>query len=524
MESLLVSLPGQSILIFLAYLASAVLLFLISFFILSKGLSKSSNIFFFLSSLFLTLFLLGRAFSAVFDTFSGMNWLFLSELMVLASLPFTLQTLFSSFPKTRVGNILLYFSYIWSFALIAAFLFVPRVIGEKIYYTLFFASFPSNIDIVSSLLFFSTLILIFYSSAYALIRKPYINRVTKRQFWSLWFFFLFFYAVIFALVLPFWNAFVSFAPPELFVLSVLLLLISLFRYELFGVKIPTSHSPVSALAIFSVTLLVALLNFYAKNILSHLPLIPVFVFPAVSIFAALFLGWFVWWREKRTDELKAEFTNVVTHQFRTPLTYIKWSIDELKKEQTEVERKASINQIEAGNERLVELVNILVGISKTDELFSYAWTAVSPRELVEESLSHYGTNLRQKNISLVINLANDLPLLAVDTNRLKLVVSILLENAIAYTPEHGYISVSAVKKEHSVLFAFRDTGIGISKEDMPHIFKNFYRSKDAQAVDMTGMGLGLYIAKSIIERHGGKIWAESEGRGKGATFFFELKF
>ncbi|MDD5050381.1 MAG: HAMP domain-containing sensor histidine kinase [Candidatus Pacebacteria bacterium] len=454
----------------------------------------------------------------------GVNWLFIGQLLILASLPFVLHTLFCFFNRTRFQKVIISIAYAWSAILISGFLFLPREMGEQIYYSLFFNPFPKNIDIISTLLFFSALVFLVSPFLFALVRRTYVDRPSKRQFWCLWFFFAIFYAVIFFLILPFWNKGASFAAPALLTIFVLSLLLALFRYELFGVRIPTSHSPVSALSIFIVTLIIALSNFYANLLVNYFPSLPFFTFPLISVAAALFLGWFVWWREKRTDELKAEFTNVVTHQFRTPLTYIKWSIGDLRKDQTEAERKASVDQIEAGNERLVELVNILVGISKTDELFSYAWTAVSPRELVEESLSHYGTNLRQKQITLTLNLANDLPLLAVDANRLKLVVSILLENAISYTPEHGSIFVSAIKKEHSVLFSFKDTGIGISKDDMPHIFKNFYRSKDAQAADTTGMGLGLYIAKSIIERHGGKLWVESPGRGKGATFSFELKF
>ncbi|MDD5068440.1 MAG: HAMP domain-containing sensor histidine kinase [Candidatus Pacebacteria bacterium] len=524
MEFLNALAQDQSALIFLAYLASAILLFLLTFFVLVKESSKSANVSFFISALCLVLFLLSRAFALASFGSSVIDWAFISKLLIFASFPFAIRTLLSSFNKTRLEDVVSYLTHVLCFGTILCLLFLPKELAEKMYYALFFNPFPSNIDIISTLLFFFVLFFLFCPAAYALIKRSYIDALLKKQFWCLWFFFLFFYFVTLFLVLPSSQFSTSLLPPALFGLTAPLLFLALLRYELFGVKLMSRHSLLPAFTVSLVISILVLVNFYAVTIQNFFGIFPSSVIPVASIVLAIIVGWTLWWRERRLDRSKFEFVNVVTHQFRNPLTYIKWSLQELRKEQTQTERTASLNQIEEGNERLVELVNILVGISKAEDSFSYVLSAVSPREIIEEALSQYALKMRQKQITLSISIGEDLPLLTADLNRLKLVIHILLENAMAYTPEHGSISVSVQRKEHSVLFAFRDTGIGISKEDMGNMFKNFYRTPEAQAADTTGMGLGLYIAKSIIERHGGKIWAESAGKGKGSTFYVELKF
>jgi signal transduction histidine kinase len=108
-----------------------------------------------------------------------------------------------------------------------------------------------------------------------------------------------------------------------------------------------------------------------------------------------------------------------------------------------------------------------------------------------------------------------------DSSKIKQVIGNLVDNCIKYTKQGG-INVSVDAREKDVVVSIKDTGIGISKEDIPKLFAKFVRAKDANKTNVIGTGLGLYIAKQMVEAQGGKVWVESEGLGKGSTFFIKL--
>jgi len=263
------------------------------------------------------------------------------------------------------------------------------------------------------------------------------------------------------------------------------------------------------------------LNFVSK-ILPDISL-PFWSVPVASGIIAALLGIIVWIRERRFEVLKYEFVNIVTHKFRTPLTYVNWSIENLKKNQTDDERADSVRQIENASNRLIELTDILVGMARIDEGYAYAFKATAFRELIEETLKAYYDRIKEKNIKFNIEVAQNLPLIAVDVKRMEFVIKVLIENAFKYTPQGGLIEMSVTFENNKVIrFAIRDSGIGIKRSDLPHIFTKFFRSHEATGADTEGMGLGLYISRNIIKRHGGHIWAESSGNNEGATFIFEI--
>ncbi|HEC32824.1 MAG TPA: HAMP domain-containing histidine kinase [Candidatus Kaiserbacteria bacterium] len=109
-----------------------------------------------------------------------------------------------------------------------------------------------------------------------------------------------------------------------------------------------------------------------------------------------------------------------------------------------------------------------------------------------------------------------------DLGKIKQVFSNLVDNSIKYTPK-GSIVVSVSRNGEYVRFKVSDTGVGISKETLEKLFDKFVRARNAHNVNVTGSGLGLYVAKQMVKAHGGKIWAESEGEGKGSSFIVELK-
>jgi signal transduction histidine kinase len=98
----------------------------------------------------------------------------------------------------------------------------------------------------------------------------------------------------------------------------------------------------------------------------------------------------------------------------------------------------------------------------------------------------------------------------------------MVDNAIGYTPLGGIVKISLRRTGRNTVCSITDTGIGMSKEDLPLIFSKFYRGKEARSTDTEGLGIGLYIAREIVNRHKGKMWAESDGANKGSTFSFSL--
>lgn len=134
-----------------------------------------------------------------------------------------------------------------------------------------------------------------------------------------------------------------------------------------------------------------------------------------------------------------------------------------------------------------------------------------------------GTKAKTKNVSVDINCqADSATSITMDSKRILQVVTNLLENGLRYTPAGGKLAFALIKDaENALVFSVTDTGEGIDSEDLPHVFESFYQGKDPTK-QRGRLGLGLSIAKEIVEGHGGKIWANSEGHGKGATFSFKI--
>lgn len=145
------------------------------------------------------------------------------------------------------------------------------------------------------------------------------------------------------------------------------------------------------------------------------------------------------------------------------------------------------------------------------------------RASVEKSINGFKPIAADKHLSFYISLeANkDFTIVGDEVQMRKHVIGNLIDNAIRYTPT-GRIFVSLTEKEGKFLFSVKDSGIGITPEDMAHLFTEGGRGEESVKVNVHSTGYGLFIAKSIVVAHGGRIWAESEGKGKGSTFFVEL--
>jgi signal transduction histidine kinase len=143
-------------------------------------------------------------------------------------------------------------------------------------------------------------------------------------------------------------------------------------------------------------------------------------------------------------------------------------------------------------------------------------------DILERVTGSLQMQAKQKGISLGVEMPKDLPhAIEADGALLQQALYNLVENALKYTPQGGAVTIQLQTDPSALTFAVQDSGIGIPKNDLPRLFEKFYRGTNREALAQRGTGLGLAIVKSIAERHGGKVWAESEP-GKGSTFHLQI--
>ncbi|OGI13930.1 MAG: hypothetical protein A2878_01225 [Candidatus Moranbacteria bacterium RIFCSPHIGHO2_01_FULL_54_31] len=231
-------------------------------------------------------------------------------------------------------------------------------------------------------------------------------------------------------------------------------------------------------------------------------------------------------RLKELDTTKSEFISIASHQLRTPLTAIKGYISLLLEgSYGKVPAKIQdvLDKVYTVNSRLVHLVEDLLNVSRIEAgriQYSFALTQLEP--LVAEVVDMFKPAAKQKKLSLTMRLPEKpLPQLTIDPNKIKEVVSNLIDNALKYTKEGG-VTVSLEGTPSVARIIVTDTGIGIHPEDQKNLFEKFLRSKETTKMVVSGAGLGLYVGKSFIAAHGGRIWAESAGPDKGSRFIIEL--
>ena len=231
-------------------------------------------------------------------------------------------------------------------------------------------------------------------------------------------------------------------------------------------------------------------------------------------------------RLKELDATKSEFISIASHQLRTPLTAIKGYISLLLEGsygKVSVPILDVLNKLYSVNSRFVHLVEDLLNVSRIEAgriQYSFAPTQLEP--LIVELVDMFKPSAREKHLSLNMKLSKvPLPLITIDPNKIKEVVSNFIDNAIKYTKE-GSVTVSLESTPEVAHIIVSDTGIGIHPEDMKNLFQKFLRSKETTKMVVSGAGLGLYVGKSFIDAHGGKIWAESDGPDKGSRFIIEL--
>jgi len=225
------------------------------------------------------------------------------------------------------------------------------------------------------------------------------------------------------------------------------------------------------------------------------------------------------------DKMKSDFFSSITHELRTPLTTIKMGSGLL---QAGVEgpltkgQKDLLTALEKETNRLIGLVNSLLDLSKMEAgMMSFNLEPRNIGSLIDQAIEETGLLVEAKKIHLEVTVTKGLPIIEIDSEKILQALRIIIGNAIKFTPEAGRVTISARSVDHGVEISVADTGPGIPAENLITVFEKFQQAPAKGSSSIKGPGLGLAIAKEIITRHGGRIWAESRV-GRGSTFIFVL--
>lgn len=223
---------------------------------------------------------------------------------------------------------------------------------------------------------------------------------------------------------------------------------------------------------------------------------------------------------------KSEFISLASHQLRAPLSnMLGYSSMLLEEEYGELPPKIKgvVERIYKSGILMNTLVNDFLNVSRIEKGYiKYNLERFDLRGLLQEKISNYIETAKEKGIEIKTNLNLDKKVFVKgDVIKSKQIIDNILDNALKYTPR-GEVEIKLTEQKGFGLIAVRDTGIGISTEMKNKLFKKFIRSDEAFKIDISGSGLGLYVASSMIKVMGGKIWAISEGKNKGATFFISM--
>ena len=226
--------------------------------------------------------------------------------------------------------------------------------------------------------------------------------------------------------------------------------------------------------------------------------------------------------------MKSEFISVVSHQLCGPLSAIKWNMEVLEHDEPSDHLKLTPKQlvflknIKEANEKMLKLVSQLLEVNRIDEGRAiFKNENVDLGEIADQVISDLGTLISEREVQVKKRIAPDLPPVFVDAAGMRTVIGNLIGNAIKYSRQKGEVEVDLKASGKKILLTVKDWGVGIPHYQHRKVFEKFFRSTNEARYRTDGIGLGLYLARAIVENSGGKLWFESEA-GKGSTFYVSI--
>jgi|GEM_PF-1320019 len=231
-------------------------------------------------------------------------------------------------------------------------------------------------------------------------------------------------------------------------------------------------------------------------------------------------------QEKEVDKAKTEFVSLASHQLKTPLSAVNWYSEMLLDEtagQLNNQQKDFLKEIREGNNRMIKLINGLLNVSRIDMgTLSISPEPVDLKKETDTLLTELQFGIKAKGLSVRKRYDAVFPKINLDLNLIRIVLQNLLSNAVKYSREAGVIDITIRQQDRRTVYvAVQDNGYGIPKSQQPSIFKKLFRADNVKSMKVEGTGLGLYVAKAVVEAFGGKIGFTSE-ENKGTIFYFTL--
>jgi len=229
------------------------------------------------------------------------------------------------------------------------------------------------------------------------------------------------------------------------------------------------------------------------------------------------------------NEMRKEFIDRASHELKTPITTVYGAyqlLDILHKDNFNPEQLELLEMASIGTKRIKKLVDDLLDVSMLESnTFKVSKSKCNLSDIIIACIKEMKYFSNKRNHEIDIDILPEL-YMNIDESRMELVFTNLISNAIKYTPSNGKIQIKMQSDGKFAQIKIRDSGVGLSSEEIKHLFKKFSTiesslKKDLD-MDLGSTGLGLFLSKSIIELHEGEIWAESEGKGKGSTFIVKI--
>jgi len=230
-------------------------------------------------------------------------------------------------------------------------------------------------------------------------------------------------------------------------------------------------------------------------------------------------------KEKTLSQSKSDFLNIAAHQLKTPLSGIKWILNMIIGGNVGIvvpSQKKLLDKAYITNEKMILLVNNLLNVARIeDNRFGYVFKENNIIKAITDCITELYLMAEQGGVTLIFEKTDNIQPFMFDFSRIQLAIYNIINNAIKYTRVGGTVKISLTKKDQEIVVKIQDPGIGIPEDQMKHIFTKFFRAANVMRLQVSGSGLGLFIVKDIITRHGGTIGVKSI-ENKGTTFTIRL--